>query len=433
MAVKWKKTKFSGVRYYEHLRRKHGARFDRYYAIRYQIDGKRREKGLGWASNGWSDTGAAIELAKLKESVKKGKGSGRIFEKHAKTGEEPKQKQPFKEQKVREKYTFGELMAEYLEWAQGAKRHWANDEYRYRVHLAEHLGAVSLHDVSPISLEEIKKKLSDKGLAPATVRHCLAIVRQAFNKAALWGCWEGENPIQNVTMPSPDNPKERTLTYEEEQRLMPLLRQKSPRTWAMAMVALYGGLHFEEIAKLRRQNLDLEQGLIHVDGKGNKRRRSRTVPMNQTLRDVFKKYCLPTLASSTLLFPDRKGQPSNKVSHSFWRALDEAGINDNAEGRRHRLDFHGLRHSWATRLGNQGVAINVLRDLGGWSDFQMVSRYCKSDRDLARAAVNGLDYAPDESNVLSFIRQGETHHLEGSNHPKKPRSLSRTQREDHEQ
>jgi integrase len=416
MAVKWIKTKFSGVRYYEHLTRKHGTRFDRYYAIRYQIKGKRHEKGLGWASSGWSDTDAAIALAKLKDNVKNGEGPPRFDVKS-------KQKQFVKKENACEKNTFGELMAEYLEWAQGSKRHWANDEYRYRVHLAELLGTVALKEISPRFLEEIKKKLTDKGLAPATVRHCLAIIRQVFNKAALWGRWEGKNPIQGVALPSQDNRKERTITYEEEQRLMSLLKQKSPRTWAMAMVALYGGLHFEEVAKLRRHNLDLEQGLIHVDGKGG---RPRTVPINQTLQGVFKEYCPPTLATSALLFPDRNGHPPNKVSHSFWRALAEAGLNDDAEGRRYRLDFHALRHSWATRLGNQGVSINVLRDLGGWSDFQMVSRYCKSSRDLAQAAVSGLDYAPDESSVLSFIKQGETHHLKGSQHPKKPRSLSRT-------
>ena len=47
MPVEWKKTKHQGVRYYEHKTRKHGVNLDRYFAIRYQVDGKRREEGLG--------------------------------------------------------------------------------------------------------------------------------------------------------------------------------------------------------------------------------------------------------------------------------------------------------------------------------------------------------------------------------------------------
>ena len=54
MAMQWQRTKFPGVRYREHPTRKHGLHRDRYFAIRAQVDGKRREEGLGWASKGWN-------------------------------------------------------------------------------------------------------------------------------------------------------------------------------------------------------------------------------------------------------------------------------------------------------------------------------------------------------------------------------------------
>ncbi len=47
MAVKWEKTRSTGVRCYKHDTRKHGVKFDVYYAIRYQVDGKTKEEGLG--------------------------------------------------------------------------------------------------------------------------------------------------------------------------------------------------------------------------------------------------------------------------------------------------------------------------------------------------------------------------------------------------
>ena len=37
----WSNTKFPGVRFREHPTRKHGIVRDRYFAIRYQKDGKR--------------------------------------------------------------------------------------------------------------------------------------------------------------------------------------------------------------------------------------------------------------------------------------------------------------------------------------------------------------------------------------------------------
>src|SRR4030067_919470 len=73
-ALKWKKTKFPGVRYYDHPTRKHGIQKDRYFAIRYQRDGKRHEEGIGWASEGWTAEKAANELAELKKAHTLGTG-----------------------------------------------------------------------------------------------------------------------------------------------------------------------------------------------------------------------------------------------------------------------------------------------------------------------------------------------------------------------
>ncbi len=49
--AKWTNTKHEGVRYREHPTRKHGVRKDRYYAIRYYVDGKRKEESLGWETD----------------------------------------------------------------------------------------------------------------------------------------------------------------------------------------------------------------------------------------------------------------------------------------------------------------------------------------------------------------------------------------------
>lgn len=66
MPVQWKKTKHVGVRFHEHPTRKHGVNFDRYFAIRYQRDGKRVKEG--WASVKWTAEKAALELAELKKA-----------------------------------------------------------------------------------------------------------------------------------------------------------------------------------------------------------------------------------------------------------------------------------------------------------------------------------------------------------------------------
>src|SRR4030042_2681182 len=71
---RWHSTEFEGVRYRNHPTRKHGVVNDRYFSIRYRVDGKRIEEALGWASKGWTAKKAALELAALQEAYRKGTG-----------------------------------------------------------------------------------------------------------------------------------------------------------------------------------------------------------------------------------------------------------------------------------------------------------------------------------------------------------------------
>lgn len=45
--MKWGKTPFPGVRFRTHATRKHGVKPDQYFLIRYKLNGKDREEGLG--------------------------------------------------------------------------------------------------------------------------------------------------------------------------------------------------------------------------------------------------------------------------------------------------------------------------------------------------------------------------------------------------
>ena len=81
--AKWIKVKFPGVRYREHPTRKHGKRRDQYFTIRYKVNGKDKEEGLGWASQGWTAAKAYDRLKELKANRKAGEGPQTLAEKRA--------------------------------------------------------------------------------------------------------------------------------------------------------------------------------------------------------------------------------------------------------------------------------------------------------------------------------------------------------------
>ena len=106
MGTRWKSTKIPGVRYREHPNRKHGLKPDRYFTIRYQREGIRKEEGLGWASEGWTIEKASITLAELKKGHITGEGPSRLEEKREKAKIIKDQERVEKERTEREAITF---------------------------------------------------------------------------------------------------------------------------------------------------------------------------------------------------------------------------------------------------------------------------------------------------------------------------------------
>jgi integrase len=375
---------------------------DRYFALRFQFEGKRKEEGLGWASEGWTERKAVLQLEELKESAKKGTGPIRLSEKREQATEERKAKEQKKKLEQKMNKTFGVIFSAYLDWAKENKKHWSNDQYRYENHLKELLGDVRLKDINSFKLEQVKSKLSKKGLAPATVKHCLVIVRQVFNKAILWGKWDGNNPIKGVKLPKLDNQKLRVLSAQEESLLLPALKEKSSNVHDLAVMSLYAGLRFSEIVSLRWQDIDFNNLKLSVAGKGGKR---RTVPINSTVHALLENRKKDEQSDTDLIFADRKGGIPPKISHSYFRVVDELKLNEGRE-KAYQLDFHSLRHTYATRLATAGTPLNVLRDLLGHTDLQMVSRYSHLIPSAADTAVKGLDSFRSTEIVKNKVSNG---------------------------
>ena len=110
--LKYHKTKHPGVRYREHETRRHGIQKDRYFAIRYQVDGKRKHEGLGWTSNGWTAEKAAHELSALKKAHTLGEGPASLEEKRAIEKERKEKEKQEKARREKESITFGEFFTE---------------------------------------------------------------------------------------------------------------------------------------------------------------------------------------------------------------------------------------------------------------------------------------------------------------------------------
>jgi len=394
MAAKWIKTSFPGVRYREHEKRKSGVRRDQYFTIRYKLAGKDREEGLGWASEGWSAKKAYARLSELKENLKVGEGPRTLAEKREIEDARRAAKIEERERLERESITFSAFYTDsYLPQAKADKKERSveREEGLYKRWLSPALGDKPLKDITPFHLEKLKRDMATEGQSPRSVEYALAVVRQIFNTAKRLGVYAGENPTAKVKFPKPDNGRMRFLTHEEADKLLEALKAKSADVHDMALLSLHCGLRFGEAVSLTWQDVDLKRGVLTIrDAKAGSRYAFLTEQTAEMLKGRERG------APADNVFVNRDGGAVGKISHTFFRAVDDLGLNKGIDDRRLKVCFHSLRHSHASWLIEEGADLYTVQKLLGHKTNVMTQRYAHLSENKLREAAQALSRATRE-------------------------------------
>ena len=285
---KYKSTKYPGVRYREHKTRKHGIMPDQYFFIRYQKNGKRKEEGVGWASEGWTPQGVALKLAELKAAAVTGEGEMRLSEARAKVEAEKKQKQERKEKEARDNISLETYFNDFYYPAISQDKKlstYGREESLFRLWVNPVMGHKPLKDISVFDLERLKKAMLKKGRAPRSLEYALTTLGQIFRHAERLGYYQGDIPTTKVKKPKYDNKRVRFLSRDEAYLLLEILQKKSQETYNMALLSLHCGLRAGEVFSLTWKDIDLDHGLITLlDTKSSK---TRTVSMTADVKSFF--------------------------------------------------------------------------------------------------------------------------------------------------
>jgi integrase len=359
------RTKFPGV-YQRPSERIHNGKPDICYDISYKHEGKKIWEKAGWISEGYSAKLAADIRGERLRSLRHGE-------------ELPRQraKAPL----------FADIMKKYLDWADKSKKNGKKtDEYLYTGHLKD-LDTKRLDQISPFDLERLKIKSLEKGLAPATVKHILVLVGEAFNKAIVWGFYKGENPVAKVKKPVLQNRRERFLTYDEAEKLLAGLESISDTMHDISLLSLYTGLRAGEIFNLKGQDLDFENELIHVSDPKNKHPRKAYMTEGMKVMLLERRPGTP----GEFVFQSKDGGQIKEVSRTFDRVVDQLKLNDGIEDPRQKVVFHTLRHTFASWLALQGKTIQTIAELLGHRTLAMTQRYAHLTTDHKRQAVLDLE------------------------------------------
>ncbi len=213
------------------------------------------------------------------------------------------------------------------------------------------------------------------GAKPRSSARLLSSIRR-FYRYLLRESVITEDPSARIDAPKLGRPLPKTLTEEEVECLLAAPDIATPmglRDRAMLELLYASGLRVSELVNLLMLQVNFQQGLVKVMGKGSK---ERLVPLGDEALHWLQRFMregrglLLGEKRSEALFPSKHGSAMSR--QAFWQLIKryalQAGISK-------PLSPHTLRHAFATHLLNHGADLRVVQLLLGHSSLSTTQIY----------------------------------------------------------
>ena len=229
--------------------------------------------------------------------------------------------------------------------------------------------------IERINIEKYLSELKKRAISPRSRARLLSSLR-LFYSYLLRNKKIDVDPVALIDAPKQGRSLPKTLTEKEVESLL-LAPDTSTllglRDRVLFEVLYATGLRVSELVGLTLIQVNLQQGVIRVTGKGNK---ERLIPLGEEAVSWLEKYLLTTRADllkghvTDALFVTKRG--SEMTRQAFWYlikryALQAEIVTD--------ISPHTLRHAFATHLLNHGADLRVVQMLLGHSDLSTTQIY----------------------------------------------------------
>ena len=239
--------------------------------------------------------------------------------------------------------------------------------------LSEH--DIAIEDAEKADLLEFIAKRVESGAKPRSTARQLSSFRRFFRYIMREGMRDND-PTAEIEMPRIGRSLPKTLTEEEVDLLLHAPNTDEPlghRDRAMLELLYATGLRVSELINLKLSQVNFNQGVLRIIGKGD---RERLIPLGDEsqrwLRDFIDGPRMEILLErqTNYLFPTRRGDRMTR--QAFWHIIKRYALKAGIEK---KMSPHSLRHAFATHLLNRGADLRVVQLLLGHSDLSTTQIY----------------------------------------------------------
>lgn len=242
--------------------------------------------------------------------------------------------------------------------------------YTYKIHLKlltkfidKKIQQITKQDI----YEYIDWRQEDHPLQNSTLETVRSVLRSFFE----WLKDEeiiNENPIMKIKPFKCKKSVVKFLSIEE----LEMVRENAHNIRAKSLIEfLYStGVRLDELIKLNIHDIEWNNRVVKVLGKGNK---ERVVFFSPRTSFYLKKYLKSRDDDCEALFVTERKEHRRLTGRGVQRVLDKIGKMTNIN-----LHPHRLRHTFSTNLLNSGAEITVVKDLLGHDQLSTTAIYAKA-------------------------------------------------------
>ncbi len=308
-----------------------------------------------------------------------------------------------------EKHTFAYILQKWQNTNRIKHKSTTEDKYKRLIeqHIVPEIGYIYINDLSTEVINTfLEKKLSSGrldrkgGLSPSYVRTLSIIIKSALQYAV------EENycaPFKHsIYKPQPQKKELKILSQSSQKEYINYLTTNMCNVNIGILLSLYAGLRIGEVCALQWKNIDINEQIIHIhstvirvkNSESNDSQKTvlmidrakteasvRNIPIASILIPLLKEYKADD--SSFVLTGTSSFLSPRTFEYKFHRTLHNCGIE--------QINYHALRHTFATRCIERGVDIKTLSEILGHSDVAITLRtYVHSSMELKKMQIEKL-------------------------------------------
>ena len=230
------------------------------------------------------------------------------------------------------------------------------------------------------AIQSYLQELSRKGLSAKTLARRLASIKSLYKYMLISNLVE-VNIARLVKTPKIDRALPHYLSLKEAKDILQLPRgndEKALRERLILELFYATGIRISELIKIQINDIRMEEGIIHIIGKGCK---ERIVMIGSEAKEALRNYLalMSEKGSSEnlqYLFPalrsgknGKKGTIASRTVFNIVKKYMKQISNDE------KLSPHSLRHTFATHMLDNGADLMAIKDILGHSSLSSTQIY----------------------------------------------------------